>query len=64
MFAPSVSSWNEVSRKCSNLYSSVSYTVYYAKMGFTGNPQNYVVDVVKGGETQDWTYTKSVTSES
>lgn len=46
------------SRSC-KLYSSVNYKIYYAKMGYTDNPQNYVVDVHKTAVADNWAFRRN-----
>jgi len=38
--------WSDSSKTC-QLYSGLSYKVFFAKMGYTDNPQNYIVKVEK-----------------
>ena len=54
--------FNDASRSC-KIYSSVGYKVYYAKMGFTDNPQNYIVDIHLSAVADTWTYSKTNTGD-
>jgi len=37
----------------------VNYKIYYAKMGYTDNPQNYVVDVHKTAVADTWAFRRN-----
>jgi len=37
----------------------VNYKVFFAKMGYTDNPQNYIVKIEKSAVQDIWKYTRS-----
>ena len=57
LLGTTVSQWSDSEKQC-KLYSSVHYTIYYAKMGFSDNPQNYIVDVYRSSQAATWTFKK------
>jgi hypothetical protein len=41
--------WSDDEKSC-ELYAEINYKVFFAKMGYTDNPQNYIVKVEKSAE--------------
>lgn len=56
--SPQRSSWSADLQSC-QLYSGVTFKVFFAKMGYTDNPQNYVVKIEKAAVQDSWKYTRS-----
>ena len=55
---PQRSSWSGEQQSC-QFYSGVSFKVFFAKMGYTDNPQNYIVKIEKSAALDTWKYTRS-----
>ena len=41
----------------------LSYTIYYSEMGYTANPQKYIIKIEKQVEQIVWIYNKKNTSQ-
>ena len=50
--------WSPEESSC-RLFAGMSFKVYFAKMGYTDNPQNYIVKVEKTGVQETWKYTRT-----
>lgn len=46
------------------LYSSVTYKVYYSKMGYSDNPQNFIVDIYQYPSLETWTFNQDNSSSA
>jgi len=44
--------------KSCKLYSNVHYQIIWAEMGFSDNPQNYIVEVRKSAIEEEWAYNR------
>jgi hypothetical protein len=49
--------WSSFERSCT-MNSGVSYKVYFAKIGYTDNPQNYIVDIYRDNEAELFQFTR------
>jgi hypothetical protein len=49
--------WDATSRTCT-LYADVHYKVFYSSMGFSDNPQRYIVDIYRYSIPENWTYNR------
>ena len=52
-----VSGWDGTEKECT-FYSNVHFKVFWAKMGFTENPQKYIVDVYKYTVEEKWKFNR------
>ncbi|CDW73609.1 UNKNOWN [Stylonychia lemnae] len=47
----------DINKTC-HFYPNAHYKIFYAKMGFSDNPQNYIVDIYKYSVPQQWSFTR------